>query len=79
MDNHPILLNLLAALGGLGAGAGITNIVWHYVARRREKTITAWAHMHFDDTGTFTQALSEDSVTRRNKVQQRVTVGAEHE
>lgn len=75
MDNHPILLILVAFTGG----AGITHIIWARIARRRQRAIDAWHNLDLTATGSFIQALSEGRVTESNKVQQRVTVRSEDE
>jgi hypothetical protein len=75
VDNHPILL----ILAGFVGGSGLTTAIWSRVARRRRKAIDAWHNLNHSATGSFVHALSQGRVTTSNKVQQRVTVGAEDE
>lgn len=75
MDNHPILL----ILGGFVAGAGFTQAIWSRAARRQRKAVHAWHNLNHTATGSFVHALCQGPVTQSNKVQQRVTVGAEDE
>lgn len=75
MDNHPILLICMAFAGG----AGITHGIWLRIARQRQKAIDAWHNLNLTATGNFIQAPRDAHVTTSNKMQQRVTVGAEDE
>lgn len=75
MDNHPILLIIVAFFGG----AGTTHVIWSRIAHRRRRAVNAWHNLNHSATGSFVEALSQGRVTQRNKVQQRVTVGSEDE
>lgn len=74
MDNHPIL-SFLAVLA-----FSFVVVLWSRasVAYHRRRAAETWHRLDLraQDSGSFSEALG---VTPRNKVQQRVTVGAEDE